>query len=99
MGSVDAVTDGAAVLTADAIATQLREHILTGALPVGLRWKQEALAARFGVSRFPIRLALKRLEAEGLVQHKPFERKVAGHAMPICDGIDDKCAALVIAMA
>lgn len=43
--------------------------IFTGRLGVGVQLKQEALAQRFGVSRIPIREALKRLEAEGLIEH------------------------------
>lgn len=64
------------VLTADAITDELRTLILTGALALGVQLKQEALAKRFGVSRFPIRQALKRLEAEGLVEHTPFAGSV-----------------------
>ncbi|MGK0149644.1 GntR family transcriptional regulator [Pseudomonas putida] len=56
-------------LTADAIAHTLREAILDGTIGVGVQLKQEALAKRFGVSRIPVREALKRLEAEGLVRH------------------------------
>lgn len=50
--------------------------ILDGVYAVGVQLKQEALAKRFGVSRFPIRQALKRLEAEGLVEHTPFAGSV-----------------------
>lgn len=64
------------VLTADAITAKLRSLILEGAYPVGIQLKQEALARRFGVSRFPIREALKRLEAEGLLEHTPFAGSV-----------------------
>lgn len=64
------------VLTADAVTTELRKLILSGVYAVGVQLKQEALAKRFGVSRFPVRQALKRLEAEGLVQHTPFAGSV-----------------------
>lgn len=57
------------VLTADGITDELRSMIFTGRLGVGVQLKQEALAQRFGVSRIPIREALKRLEAEGLIEH------------------------------
>jgi len=59
----------AATLTADGITHELREAILSGAIGVGVQLKQEALARRFGVSRIPVREALKRLEAEGLLRH------------------------------
>jgi DNA-binding GntR family transcriptional regulator len=45
----------------------LREEILDGALAPGLQIRQEAMAEQFGVSRVPIREALRQLEAEGLV--------------------------------
>jgi DNA-binding GntR family transcriptional regulator len=59
----------ARALTADAITDALREMILRGKLGIGVQLKQEALAQQFSVSRIPIREALKRLQAEGLVEH------------------------------
>lgn len=53
--------------TSDAIADMLAEEISTGTLALGAPLRQEELAARFGVSRIPIRDALQRLEGEGLV--------------------------------
>lgn len=64
------------VLTADAVTDEIRRLILSGNYAVGVQLKQEALAKRFGVSRFPIRQALKQLEAEGLVEHTPFAGSV-----------------------
>ncbi|MBP8296302.1 MAG: GntR family transcriptional regulator [Burkholderiales bacterium] len=49
----------------------LREAILTGAFEDGADLPQEEIAARFGVSRLPIREALRRLESEGLVVLRP----------------------------
>lgn len=43
----------------------LREDIISGALPGGARLKEEEIAARFGVSRVPVREALRQLESEG----------------------------------
>lgn len=51
----------------DRIVARLRERILTGQLAGGVPLRQEAIAAEFGVSRIPVREALSRLEAEGLV--------------------------------
>jgi DNA-binding GntR family transcriptional regulator len=65
-----------AVLTADAVTSELRNLILRGDVAVGVQLKQEALAKRFGVSRFPVRQALMQLEAEGLVEHTPFAGSV-----------------------
>ncbi len=49
------------------IVRALRHDILDGVLPPGLQIRQEALADRYGVSRVPVREALRQLEAEGLV--------------------------------
>jgi DNA-binding GntR family transcriptional regulator len=56
---------------ADAIAAALRRAVLEGALHDGTVLRQAELAARFGVSRVPIREALLKLEAEGLVESRP----------------------------
>ena len=47
---------------------RLRELILEGALRGGERLSEVPLAAELGVSRTPLRLALARLEHEGLVE-------------------------------
>ena len=52
----------------EAIADDLRERILNGELAEGELIRQEALAEEYDVSRMPVREALKRLDAEGLVQ-------------------------------
>ena len=45
--------------------------IETGSLPPGTRLREADLAARFQISRTPVREALKRLELQGLVAHEP----------------------------
>ncbi|WP_420583735.1 GntR family transcriptional regulator [Ruegeria sp.] len=52
----------------DVITNDLRERILSGEMAEGETIRQEALAEDYDVSRMPIREALKRLDAEGLVQ-------------------------------
>jgi len=42
-----------------------------GELTAGMRMREVELAERYGISRTPIREALKRLEAQGLVTHTP----------------------------
>jgi DNA-binding GntR family transcriptional regulator len=56
---------------ADEIAYRLRADILEGRLPLGAPLRHERLAARFGVSRTPIREALRKLQATGLVEVSP----------------------------
>lgn len=54
-----------------ATARALREKILSGELQEGEQLRQDALAAEYGVSRIPLREALRQLEAEGLVNFNP----------------------------
>ena len=49
----------------------LRERILRGDFPDGEPLRQDALADELGVSRIPVREALRQLEAEGLVTFNP----------------------------
>jgi DNA-binding GntR family transcriptional regulator len=53
------------------LAETLRNLIVQGKIPAGGRIKQDAVAERFGVSRIPVREALRELSAEGLVQIIP----------------------------
>jgi DNA-binding GntR family transcriptional regulator len=53
------------------VRARLREDLLTRSLLPGQQIVQEALAERYGVSRVPLREALKELEADGLVTHEP----------------------------
>ena len=53
------------------IVERLREHILAGRLAPGSRLVECELTARFSVSRGPVREALRRLAAEGLIEHLP----------------------------
>lgn len=54
-----------------AATDQLREMIMSGVLVEGSPLRQDDLAARLGVSRTPLREAIARLEAEGLVRTDP----------------------------
>ena len=53
------------------IADALRADILRGKLQGGQPLKQDEIAARFGVSKIPVREALVQLKAEGLVSFYP----------------------------
>ena len=54
-----------------AVTDELRAAILGGALAAGTQLRQDHIAAAQGVSHIPVREALRRLEAEGLVTHYP----------------------------
>lgn len=56
---------------AHAIAERLEALILSGEIGEGARLDEAGLAARFGVSRTPIREALRVLAAGGLASHRP----------------------------
>jgi DNA-binding GntR family transcriptional regulator len=55
----------------EAVLAELRRAIITGELRPGEQVVQDALAERFGVSRVPLREALKILEGEGQVTYRP----------------------------
>ena len=57
-------------ITADYVADALREAIQSGRLPDGAVLKQAAIAEHLGVSRVPVREAMRHLMAEGLIQSK-----------------------------
>lgn len=49
------------------VVDSLRDGILSGMIPEGTPLRQDELAGKFGVSRMPVRDAIRQLEAEGLV--------------------------------
>lgn len=55
----------------DKLASDLQRRVLSGDIPSGTRLRQNALAAEFGVSRTPIREALRKLQEGGLVELQP----------------------------
>lgn len=54
-----------------AVLAELRSWILNGTLPPGTALRQEELSSQLGVSRVPVREALRMLEAEGHVSYEP----------------------------
>ncbi|HVW70655.1 MAG TPA: GntR family transcriptional regulator [Steroidobacteraceae bacterium] len=54
---------------AGTIAEKISELVALGVYPPGLQLQQVELAEKFSVSRVPVREALKRLAAEGIVEH------------------------------
>lgn len=59
------------VSTATWLLEKLRNSILDGTRPAHSLIRQEELAAVYGVSRMPVREALRSLEAEGLIINRP----------------------------
>ena len=62
--------EDAARSTPRRLYVDLRDRILDGSLAGGQPLRQEELAARYGVSRSPVREALRQLEADGLVTYQ-----------------------------
>jgi DNA-binding GntR family transcriptional regulator len=57
----------ASSVASERVTDAIRNAILEARFAPGSRIRQEDLAEQFGTSRLPVRLALKRLESEGLV--------------------------------
>jgi DNA-binding GntR family transcriptional regulator len=64
-----AATEHAALV--DQLAADLQQRVLSGAIPSGTWLRQSALAEEYGVSRTPVREALRKLQAGGLVDVRP----------------------------
>ncbi len=59
------------------IADILRQEILENKIPEGTHFNESALAERFGVSRGPVREALRCLEREGFATTQPSGRTIS----------------------
>jgi DNA-binding GntR family transcriptional regulator len=55
----------------DRLAAAIQARILSGEIPTEARLRQETLAAEFGVSRTPVREALRKLQSAGIVVLEP----------------------------
>ncbi|WP_296695396.1 GntR family transcriptional regulator [Thiocapsa sp. UBA6158] len=56
---------------ADRVFGQVRQAIVEGEIPAGSKLSEPALAARYGISRGPLREAMRRLESTNLVERRP----------------------------
>ncbi|MFG6446179.1 GntR family transcriptional regulator [Microbacterium sp. P06] len=55
----------------DEIAAKIRARIMSGDIPIGAQLRQAELASDFGVSRTPVREALRQLQTGGLIDVVP----------------------------
>lgn len=78
----------------DAVARKLKKDILSGALKPGERLLQTQLAKRFGISRMPVRDALRKLASEGLVTIIP--ERGAEVSMLDLPGLQEACRILEV---
>lgn len=67
---------------AELLAAQLAEAITEGRMPPGTALEEERLAAAHGVSRTPVREALRLLAATGLVEQRPRRGAVVARPEP-----------------
>jgi DNA-binding GntR family transcriptional regulator len=56
----------------DDLAAEIQRRIMTGEVPIGSWLRQQTMAKEFGVSRTPVREALQKLEAMGIVELVPY---------------------------
>jgi DNA-binding GntR family transcriptional regulator len=56
---------------AERLAQDIQERVASGLLPIGTWLRQETLALDFGVSRTPVREALQKLHARGVIEWIP----------------------------
>jgi DNA-binding GntR family transcriptional regulator len=77
--------------TADAVTDALREAILDGMVPASSWLREVDIAAELNLSRTPVREAIRRLDAEGLVVHVPNQ---GGQVAPM--GLDDILAVYTV---
>jgi len=66
--SAESVRESALV---DDLAERIRQRITAGEFPIGMQLRQAALANEFKVSRTPVREALRKLQAGGLITVTP----------------------------
>ena len=62
----------------DSVFLKLRQEIVSAKLPPGYLLREAELAARFGVSKTPLREAFVRLEKDGFVEIAPYRSAVVG---------------------
>lgn len=63
---------------------RIRDAILNGHIPIGQPLSQVRLAKELGVSRTPLREALRRLQSEELIEGEP-NRRVQVTALKVCE--------------
>ena len=76
----------------EALRLRIADEIVSGVLEPGTPLDEQELAARFGVSRTPVREAIRQLSASGLVSVRPHRGAVV--ALPTPAQLDDMFEAM-----
>jgi DNA-binding GntR family transcriptional regulator len=79
----------------DFVEATLKAGIIGGQLRPGEPLRQEELAEKFGVSRMPLREALRRLEAQALVEFHPHRGAVVA-TLTATDAADVACVRIAL---
>ncbi len=87
MGKGEMTIGGRHLSLRDQVMVELRSRIVNGHYPPGERLREERLADDFGVSRNPVREALRVVEAEGFIEMLP--RRGAIVRTPDLDSVRD----------
>lgn len=84
----------------DVVFNTLRQGILRGFLPPGIRLMEIQLAKQLGVSRTPVREAIRKLELEGLVVTVPRKGAEVAEITPkdLHDVLEVRCAMEALAV-
>lgn len=83
----------------DAIRRRLADEILSGAFEINQKLDEQSLADKFGVSRTPVREAIRQLSSAGLVEIRPRRGAVVVPVDPIKIGQAFEAAAELEALA
>jgi DNA-binding GntR family transcriptional regulator len=67
---------------AERLAGEIADAILSGAFAAGFRLDEQLLAQRFGVSRTPVREALRQLATTGLIEMRPRRGAIVASVTP-----------------
>src|ERR1700722_15166074 len=81
-GSASAITTLPRQTLTDNVYEKIRQAIVNGELEPGSELSQVDFAQRFGVSRVPVREALRQLQAEQLLTASAFKRYVVTGLSP-----------------
>lgn len=69
------------------VGAKIRQDIISGTHAPGSKLREAALAKQYAVSRIPVREALRSLEAEGLVESRPYSGSMVAPS-PVEDAED-----------
>ncbi|QEL21628.1 GntR family transcriptional regulator [Bosea sp. F3-2] len=90
--SASSPSSGGLLTRTENLRLQLADEIVSGLLAPGQALDEQELAKRFGVSRTPVREAIRQLSASGLVQVRP--HRGAFVALPTRDQLHDMFEAM-----